>query len=79
MDQILIDSEATSNHYFTERMLSGPYDHYARFESPSMITSYDASRFAIGQLAVEGELFLAKNKRDIEMVIAQILQEKYGA
>lgn len=78
MEQILIDSESTSNHYFTERMLSQPGDHYTRFEHQTTITSYDASTFAIEHLAIEGEVFLATNLKKIQQEIAQILQEKYG-
>jgi hypothetical protein len=78
MDQILIDSESTSNHYFSERMLNQPNNYYSRFEATSLVQSYDSSTWAINQVAVEGEMFLRNNMKGIERVISQILQEKYG-
>ena len=69
MEQILIDSEATSNHYFNERMLNQPNNYYSRFESTSLVQSYDSSTWAINQLAVEGEMFLRNNMRGIKRVI----------
>ena len=77
MDQILIDSSVTTDHYFSKRILSGEKDEYFRFETTSQVSMYDAS--SIGQLKIEGDDFLFKNTAAIEKVIADILQEKYGS
>ena len=65
IEQILIDSELTSNHYFCERMLNTTNNYYVRIETESNVKSYEASIYDIEKAAMEGEAFAWKNEKKI--------------
>ena len=76
LEKILIDSEVTSNDYFA-RIVSHNTN-YHRIEFQSKVGWYDINKKSLKTLELEGAELLKQQKKQIEKIIRDIIDEKYG-